>query len=147
MWRVGQERAEGDDQLATQLDRIRTCPAPLPVVLVGGGSVLVRDRIEGAHEVIRPEHHAFANAIGAAIAQVGGEVDRVFTIDPSRRDEVLDSARQEAVDKAVAAGATLICNLSAICLFNRPSATRLAICSSRPVSTVAGEGSSACAPS
>jgi N-methylhydantoinase A/oxoprolinase/acetone carboxylase beta subunit len=93
------------DQIAAQVDRLRSCPAPLPVVLVGGGSVLVPDKIEGAAEMIRPEHHAFANAIGAAIAQVGGEVDRVFTIAPDRRDEVLDSARQEAVDKAVAAGA------------------------------------------
>ncbi|KJK51043.1 hydantoinase subunit beta [Lentzea aerocolonigenes] len=93
------------EQIATQVDRMRTSPAPLPVVLVGGGSVLVPDEVEGVSELIRPEHHAFANAIGAAIAQVGGEVDRVFTIDPNRRDEVLDSARQEAVDKAVAAGA------------------------------------------
>ncbi|MEV6238152.1 hydantoinase/oxoprolinase family protein [Lentzea sp. NPDC051838] len=93
------------EQIATQVDRMRTSPAPLPVVLVGGGSVLVPDEVEGVSGIIRPEHHAFANAIGAAIAQVGGEVDRVFTIDPNRRDEVLDSARQEAVDKAVAAGA------------------------------------------
>jgi N-methylhydantoinase A/oxoprolinase/acetone carboxylase beta subunit len=92
-------------QIATQVDRMRTSPAPLPVVLVGGGSVLVPDQVEGVSDLIRPEYHAFANAIGAAIAQVGGEVDRVFTIDPNRRDEVLDSARQEAVDKAVAAGA------------------------------------------
>lgn len=93
------------DQIAARVDRLRTCPAPLPVVLVGGGSVLVPDAIEGVRELIRPEHHAFANAIGAAIAQVGGEVDRVFTMDSGRRDEVLDSARQEAVDRAVAAGA------------------------------------------
>ncbi|RAS64852.1 hydantoinase/oxoprolinase-like protein [Lentzea atacamensis] len=93
------------DQIATHVDRMRTCPAPLPVVLVGGGSVLVPDEIEGVKDMIRPEHHAFANAIGAAIAQVGGEVDRVFTIEQNRRDEVLDAARQEAVDKAVAAGA------------------------------------------
>jgi N-methylhydantoinase A/oxoprolinase/acetone carboxylase beta subunit len=93
------------ERISTQVDRMRTCPAPLPVVLVGGGSVLVPEEVEGISELIRPPHHAFANAIGAAIAQVGGEVDRVFTIDPSRREEVLDSARQEAVDKAVAAGA------------------------------------------
>ncbi|MDX8146054.1 hydantoinase/oxoprolinase family protein [Lentzea sp. BCCO 10_0061] len=92
-------------RIATQVDRMRTSPAPLPVVLVGGGSVLVPDGIEGVSEVVRPDHHAFANAIGAAIAQVGGEVDRVFTMEPRRRDEVLDAARQEAVDKAVAAGA------------------------------------------
>jgi N-methylhydantoinase A/oxoprolinase/acetone carboxylase beta subunit len=93
------------DQISSHVDRMRACPAPLPVVLVGGGSVLVPDEIEGVSELIRPAHHAFANAIGAAIAQVGGEVDRVFAMEPARRDEVLDAARQEAVDKAVAAGA------------------------------------------
>ncbi|RDI23621.1 hydantoinase/oxoprolinase N-terminal domain-containing protein [Lentzea flaviverrucosa] len=93
------------DRIAAQVDRMRTSPAPLPVVLVGGGSVLVRDGIEGVSGIVRPEHHAFANAVGAAIAQVGGEVDRVFTMEPARRGEVLDAARQEAVDKAVAAGA------------------------------------------
>ncbi|GLY48933.1 hydantoinase/oxoprolinase family protein [Lentzea sp. NBRC 102530] len=87
-----------------RLDRTRTSPEPMPVVLVGGGSALVQ-RLEGASKIVRPEHHAFAGAIGAAIAQVGGEVDRVFTMAPGTRDEVLDGARQEAVDRAVAAGA------------------------------------------
>lgn len=89
------------DRIAAQVDRMRTSPAPMPVVLVGGGSVLVPDEIKG----VRPPHHAFAGAVGAAIAQVGGEVDRVVTMEPARRDEVLDAARQEAVDRAVAAGA------------------------------------------
>nr|QEO75062.1 hypothetical protein [uncultured bacterium] len=87
------------------VDRIRTSPAPLPVVLVGGGSILLPGELEGVADVVRPEHHGVANAIGAAIAQVGGEVDRVFTMDPAHRDKTLDAARQEAVDKAVAAGA------------------------------------------
>jgi hypothetical protein len=56
--------------------------------------------------VLRPENFAVANAIGAAIAQVGGEVDRVFTVEPGRRTEVLDAARAEAVERAVAAGAS-----------------------------------------
>ncbi|MFD1654206.1 hydantoinase/oxoprolinase family protein, partial [Pseudonocardia alaniniphila] len=46
-----------------------------------------------------------ANAIGAAIVQVGGEVGRVFAIEPGRRDAAVDEARQEAVDRAVVAGA------------------------------------------
>ncbi|MFD4676567.1 hydantoinase/oxoprolinase N-terminal domain-containing protein [Lentzea sp. NPDC058450] len=91
-------------KIAERLDRMRTSPEPLPVVLVGGAGFLVQ-RLEGASKIVRPEHHAFAGAIGAAIAQVGGEVDRVFTMAPGTRDEVLDGARQEAVDRAVAAGA------------------------------------------
>ncbi len=46
-----------------------------------------------------------ANAIGAAAAQVGGEVDRVFSVEGSTRDAVLDIAKREACERAVAAGA------------------------------------------
>ena len=42
----------------------------------------------------------------SAIAQVGGEVERVFSLDQLTRDAALDQAKAEAVDKAVAAGAT-----------------------------------------
>ncbi|WP_380169920.1 hydantoinase/oxoprolinase N-terminal domain-containing protein [Kineococcus sp. DHX-1] len=91
--------------VADAVDRMRTSAQPLPVVAVGGGSVLLPDRLAGAGEVLRPENFAVANAIGAAIAQVGGEVDRVFSIEPGKRTEVLDTARAEAAERAVAAGA------------------------------------------
>ena len=97
--RAGLERIALD--VATIVDRMRTSATPLPVVAVGGGSILVPDELEGASEVRRPEHFAVANAIGAAIAQVGGEVDRIFAVDGTSRESVLDEAKQEAVDKAV----------------------------------------------
>jgi N-methylhydantoinase A/oxoprolinase/acetone carboxylase beta subunit len=56
-------------------------------------------------EVHLPEHFAVANAIGAAIAQVGGETDRIFTVPPGGREAVMDQARNEAVQQAIAAGA------------------------------------------
>lgn len=87
------------------VDRMRTSPAPVPVIAVGGGSFLVPDELECASVVERPEHYAVANAIGAAIAEVGGEVDRTFSVTPETRSAALDEARQEAVDRAVAAGA------------------------------------------
>ncbi|MDJ1137102.1 hydantoinase/oxoprolinase family protein [Streptomyces iconiensis] len=92
-------------RMAETVDRMRISAEPVPVVAVGGGSILVPDDLPGASEVIRPEHFAVANAIGAAIAQAGGEVDRVFSVSPQQREAVLDEARQEAVDRAVAAGA------------------------------------------
>ena len=92
-------------RLAEMVDRMRITADPLPVVAVGGASVLVPHQLEGASSVTRPEHFAVANAIGAAIAEVGGEVDRVYSVAPGRRDRVLDDARQEAIDRAVAAGA------------------------------------------
>jgi N-methylhydantoinase A/oxoprolinase/acetone carboxylase beta subunit len=91
--------------IAGVVDRMRTSSTPVPVVAVGGGSILVPDELYGASKVLRPDHFAVANAIGAAIAQVGGEVDRVFPVAPGTREAVLDQARQEAVTKAVAAGA------------------------------------------
>ena len=36
------------------------------------------DRLPGVSEIIRPEHFDMANAVGAAIASVSGQVDRIF---------------------------------------------------------------------
>ena len=87
------------------IDKIKTSADPVPVVLVGGGTVLLGEELDGASEIVRPEHAPVANAIGAAIAQAGGEVDHVFSLEGSTRDEVLEQARHQAVAKAVAAGA------------------------------------------
>jgi N-methylhydantoinase A/oxoprolinase/acetone carboxylase beta subunit len=103
MVRTGLERIAAD--VSAAVDQMRTSPGPLPVVLVGGGTILLPDEIDGGTKVSRPDHFAVANAIGAAIAQVGAEVDRIFAVSPGRRDEVLDTARREAVDRAIAAGA------------------------------------------
>ena len=92
--------------VAEVVDRMRTSPQPLPVVAVGGGSILIPDKLPGFDEVRRPDHYAVANAIGAAIAQVGGEVDRIFALaSPAARADVLAQAKQEATGQAIAAGA------------------------------------------
>ncbi|MEV0699110.1 hydantoinase/oxoprolinase family protein [Saccharopolyspora sp. NPDC050389] len=104
MVRAALERIAADN--ADAVERMRTSAEPLPVVAVGGGSVLLPDELGDAGEVHRPENYAVANAIGAAIAQIGGEVDRVYAIEPGRRESVVDEAKQEAIDRAVAAGAS-----------------------------------------
>ena len=43
--------------------------------------------------------------LGAAIAQISGEVDRVYSLASLSRDAALDEAKAEASQKAVAAGA------------------------------------------
>jgi N-methylhydantoinase A/oxoprolinase/acetone carboxylase beta subunit len=87
------------------IDKMKTSAEPMPVVLVGGGAILVGDHLAGASEIVKPDHAAVANAIGAAIAQAGGEIDHVFSLDGTTRADVLDSARARAVEKAVEAGA------------------------------------------
>jgi len=95
-----------EDRIAQAVDRMKTSAGAIPIVVVGGGSILVRDSLPGASELVKPEHFAVANAIGAAIAQVGGEVDRIFSLDKKSRDETLEEAKREAEEKAVAAGAS-----------------------------------------
>ncbi|GBD16053.1 hypothetical protein HRbin26_00948 [bacterium HR26] len=94
-----------DGRLAELVDSLKTSPDPVPVVVVGGGSVLVPDELEGASAVIRPPYAEVANAIGAAIAQVSGEVDRVFSLEGRSRDSALAEAKAEAERLAVEAGA------------------------------------------
>ena len=93
-------------RIAEAVDRMKTSPEPIPVVVVGGGSILLRDDLSGASELVKPEHFAVANAIGAAIAQVGGEVDRIFSLDRLSREQALEQAKHEATEKAAEAGAS-----------------------------------------
>src|SRR5690606_3179237 len=86
------------------VERSRLTPDPLPVIVVGGGSILVAGPIGGL-EVIKPNHFAVANAVGAAIAQVSGEVDRVYALAEIGRDQALADAKERATEAAVAAGA------------------------------------------
>jgi len=56
-------------------------------------------------EVVRPEHFDAANAVGAAIAAVSGQVDRIFHFGEGGRKAALAEASDEARDHAVAVGA------------------------------------------
>jgi N-methylhydantoinase A/oxoprolinase/acetone carboxylase beta subunit len=87
------------------VDRMKTSAADVPVIVVGGGSVLIARPIAGASEMVKPPHFEAANAVGAAIAQISGEVDRVYALDIMSRDAALDDAKGEATAKAIEAGA------------------------------------------
>jgi N-methylhydantoinase A/oxoprolinase/acetone carboxylase beta subunit len=87
------------------VDRMKTSATPVPVIIVGGGSILIQRAIAGASEIVRPDHFSVANAIGAAIAQVGGECDRIFSLAEMDREEALAQAKKEATDRAITAGA------------------------------------------
>lgn len=95
------------EMIDVAVDRMKISADLIPLVLVGGGAILVARPIAGTSEVIRPEFGSVANAIGAAIAQIGGEVDRVVSLATERldRDEALARAKSEAIEKAAQAGA------------------------------------------
>jgi len=89
--------------LADAVDRMRADATPRPLVAVGGGAFLVPDDLPGVSRVVRVANQGVANALGAAIAQVSGEVDQVFQ--GLARDDALAKARALAEDRAVRAGA------------------------------------------
>lgn len=87
------------------LDRMKTSAAAAKVILVGGGSVLIHRELAGVAELVVPKQAGVANAIGAAIAQASGEVDRIFSYEKHGREASLTEAREEAKSAAIAAGA------------------------------------------
>lgn len=98
--------AVAESMLADAVDRVKTSREPRPLIAVGGGSILVPDRIPGVSQVHRPDHFDVANAIGAAIASASGEVDRVFNLGAGGRAAAVEAASEEACERAVAAGAS-----------------------------------------
>lgn len=87
------------------IDRMKTSAGDVPVIIVGGGSILISRPLAGASDLVKPEHFEAANAVGAAISQISGEVDRVFSLEGLSRAAALDTARAEATARAVEAGA------------------------------------------
>lgn len=87
------------------VDRMKTTAEDVPVIAVGGGSIILPDTMAGVSKVYKPAHFEVANAIGAAIAQVSGEIDRIFSLENRSREEVLNEAREGALGEARRAGA------------------------------------------
>lgn len=93
------------EKVEVAIDRMKTRRDPVPVVLVGGGSILLPDRLQGASEVIKPGNCGVANAIGATVAQVSGRIEAIYSLDELERKQVLDMAGQMAIKEAIKAGA------------------------------------------
>lgn len=84
-------------------DRMKTEAGDVPLIAVGGGAFLVPDKVAGISRVVRVQHGDCANAVGAAIAQVSGEVDQIFR--DLTRGEAIAQASRIATERAVGAGA------------------------------------------
>ena len=87
------------------VDAMKTSAGDVKVILVGGGSILSPEELDGASEVIRPGNFGVANAVGSAISQVSGQVSKVFSLTETPRETALAEAKQRACENAVEAGA------------------------------------------
>ncbi|NQV97362.1 MAG: hydantoinase/oxoprolinase family protein [Acidimicrobiaceae bacterium] len=92
-------------KIGTALDAMMTTPEPIPVVLVGGGHIICGDDIPNTSATIRPNNLEVANAVGAAIAQVGSQVDRIVPITPDNRNQAIEQIRHETIARCISAGA------------------------------------------
>jgi N-methylhydantoinase A/oxoprolinase/acetone carboxylase beta subunit len=97
--------ASADLAVADAIDRVKTSRADVPLIAVGGGSVVLPEAIPGASEIMRPDHHDVANAIGAAIAKVSGSAEEVVTFQQRGHAEAVQEISARAGAAAVAAGA------------------------------------------
>lgn len=98
-------QAEINKMLAAVVDKMRVSTAPVHAILVGGGAILVPDSIAGVDKCIKPIHQGAANAIGAAIGKVSGEIDIIEILDGNDEAKIVAAARQRAIDLAIAKGA------------------------------------------
>lgn len=90
------------------IDKMKTNNDPNPVVLVGGGAILLPTTLQGASQVIRPENTGVANAIGISVAQASGEVDILVELDKHNDlNAGLKEAQNQAIAQAIAIGSQL----------------------------------------
>jgi N-methylhydantoinase A/oxoprolinase/acetone carboxylase beta subunit len=87
------------------VERMKVTPVDLPLIAVGGAAFLIPDALPGISKVVRPQHAAVANAVGAAMGKVGAEFEIVFSRGKDNRESVIHQARDLATDRAVSAGA------------------------------------------
>lgn len=86
------------------VDRMKTTRGDAIILAVGGGNFLISDALKGAAKVIRPPHAAVANAVGAAIAQVGAQVEQIVAYDQVPRAAALEQMSADVTARVAAAG-------------------------------------------
>lgn len=88
------------------VDRMKTTAGDIEVILVGGGSILVPDTLKGVSQVFKPANFGVANAIGSAISQVSGQIEKVYSLEKiGGRAAALADAKALATEEAIKAGA------------------------------------------
>lgn len=91
--------------LEDSIDRMKPNAAPVPVILVGGGGIIAPAELDGVSSLIRPDHFGAANAVGAALGEVAGQIEKIYRADPSDRRASRADAAAEATERARLAGA------------------------------------------
>ncbi|EPS97461.1 hypothetical protein FOMPIDRAFT_1128485 [Fomitopsis schrenkii] len=92
-------------QLEGIIDKMKTSPEDITVLLVGGGSIIAPVQLEGVGEIIRPPYFGVANAVGAAMAKVAGEIDTIVILQDRDIHDVIEGIKAQAIEKTIRGGA------------------------------------------
>ena len=101
---LGAAMAKTHERLADAIESMNIGREIDSLVVVGGASFLVPNRQSAVSTVLYPEHGEVANAVGVAIAPVGGRWDTVIPVGKDRKRSI-DEACEIASSRAVQAGA------------------------------------------
>lgn len=93
------------ETVEVSIDRMKTEDKPVPVVLVGGGATLMPQTLKGAEYVSRPEHASVANAIGAALGDVSGTLEKIYLLNDASYSDIIAQVKEEVTKRAIEAGA------------------------------------------
>ncbi len=87
------------------IDSMKVSSDDVDVILVGGGSIILPQKLAGTAEAAKPDHAGCANAIGSAISKVSGDYEQLIDYNVTPREQALEEAKAEATRLAIEAGA------------------------------------------
>lgn len=107
---ISQEIAEKAYQKMAEMteeviDKMKTNSGDTTVILVGGGSIIIPEKLKGVNNIIRDPNGAVANAIGASISQISGQYEQIYIYNDVKREDALKDAEDKARNQARLAGA------------------------------------------
>ncbi len=93
------------EMIEKSIDLMKVSNKATDVILVGGGSIIIPDSLQGVSTVIKPEHFSVANAIGSAISKVSGTYEYLADYNKTPRTQAIIYAKEKAIQNAINAGA------------------------------------------
>ncbi|KAF2160900.1 hypothetical protein M409DRAFT_37650 [Zasmidium cellare ATCC 36951] len=85
--------------LEAVVESVKTSPGDLQMLIVGGGSLLAPAELSGVSQIIRPDFHDVANAIGAATAKISVTLDTIETASAEGVAACLQKVKQLSLEK------------------------------------------------
>ncbi|PLR79937.1 hydantoinase/oxoprolinase [Bacillus canaveralius] len=94
-------------EIKKKIARLQQSNEALSIVLVGGGSSLLVNRLFGKYQkVFHPVGFHICNAVGACFAPLSAQVDKVFWLRDKTKQEIIDEEKEQLIQQLLRKGAT-----------------------------------------